>query len=261
MTRRTRIAAAVVGAGVGALVATGAVLAWTFSGLGLAEDGRVLPGGARLVKDGYVSCFLVPTGNGRFLLVDAGNDATGAAIDRQLAAAGAGRDAVDAVLLTHGHPDHTAACSGFPNATVYALSDEVPLLEGKIASRGPLTRWFGAMHSPCGEITAVSDGDTIPIGDAQARVFAVPGHTAGSAAWWVSGVVYFGDAADALSGGALVPAKWLFTDDPDEASLSIVALASKLEATHLDVQALAFSHSGVLDGPDALSAYAAAHAR
>lgn len=260
MTRGRRIAVIVVGI---ALVVVGvpvALLGWTFSGMPPIEDGRILPGGARVVKDGYVSCFLVPEGNGRFLMVDACNDPAGTAIDAALTAAGAGRDAVDALLLTHGHPDHTALCAAFPNATVYALAAELPLLEGLTASRGPLPRLFGAMRSPCGPVTAVADGDTIPVGPLDVKVYAVAGHTAGSAAWRVSGVVYFGDAADAGTDGEIVPAKWLFTDDQAEGTRSLVALSARLDADQATVGALAFAHTGVLDGREALTRFAAAHA-
>lgn len=260
MTRGQRVAAAAIGGALGTIGGAVALLAWTFSGLPPIHDGQVLPGGARVVKDGYVSCYLLPAGSGRFVLIDTCNDPEGTAIDAALAASGADRDAVGAVLLTHGHPDHTAACGRFPNATVYALADEIPLLEGRTASRGPLTRLFGAARSSCGPITALSDGQSLTLGTLEARVYAVPGHTAGSGAWSVSGIVYFGDAADATGSGGMVPAKWLFTDNQAEATRSLVSLSSRLEADGAEVRALAFSHTGTLDGREALTRFARSNA-
>lgn len=218
-----------------------ALLAWTFSGMGAMEE-RALPGGGKVVKDGYVSVAVVPAGPDLVALVDAGNDASGAAILRELAARGIGPEAVTAILLTHGHPDHTAACGLFPNATTYAAEAELPMLRGEVGSRGPVTRWFGPRASGCAKLVGVADGGTVSLGDREATLYAVPGHTPGSAAWRVDDVLYVGDSADAAADGSLAPAKWMFTDDPavNEASLRALAGRADLPATVI------CAHSGPL---------------
>jgi hydroxyacylglutathione hydrolase len=244
----------------GTLVLLGTVIvlgAWTFSGMGRIENGRALPGGATVVKDGYVAAYLLEIDQDSVALVDAGNDAEGKAILAELRRRGLGPEAVEIILLTHGHPDHTASCHLFPNATVYADGDELPLLTGRVGSSGPLTQLFGAMPSTCTSVRPVKDGDEVPIGTRLARVFAVPGHTSGSAAWLVDGVLYLGDAADASSSGSMLSAKWLFTDNPARARRSLISLADRVD--DLDVRVLAFSHSGVLVGSRALAEYADAN--
>jgi glyoxylase-like metal-dependent hydrolase (beta-lactamase superfamily II) len=231
--------------------------AWTFSGMGRIEGGRTLLGSATVVKDGYVSAFMIEIDPDSVALVDTGNDAEGKAIRAELRRRGLGPEAVEIILLTHGHPDHTAACHLFPNATVYADGDEFPLLTGRVGSRGPLTQLFGPMPSTCTNVRPVKDGDEVPIGTRLARVFAVPGHTSGSAAWLVDGVLYLGDAADASSSGNMLSAKWAFTDNPARARRSLISLAEKVD--DLDVRMLAFSHSGVLVGSRALAEYADAN--
>lgn len=239
------------------------VMASTFMGNGAIVDGKMLPDGGVIVQDGYVSLALLPApGLDRgFVLVDAGNDPAGVAIDRALTERGAVRDDVAAILVTHGHPDHTAACGGFPNAKVYALQAEAPLMRGEVAARGPLPRMFGAAASSCApdQMVWVADGEHVRIGDLDVRPFAVPGHTAGSAAWYVDGVVFFGDAADASAEGELTVAKWVFTDDQALATRSLTALSRRLTKDALPVSMLVFSHTGTLDGIAPLTAFAAAH--
>src|SRR5258708_21560259 len=96
--------------------------------------------GIRIVKDGVVSLAVVPSGNGKVVLVDAGYDKAGKAILDELARRHLTPDAVAAILLTHSHPDHISGLDLFPNAEVMALESELPLLEGLPDWRGaPLT--------------------------------------------------------------------------------------------------------------------------
>lgn len=227
---------------------------WTFSGMGTIVDGRKLPGGAVAIKDGYVSAYLIEIDEGHVALVDTGSDPEGKAILAELSRRKLGPEAVSTILLTHGHSDHTAACALFPNAAVYADGDELPLLTGRVGSRGPLTRWFGASASTCTDIHPVKDGDEVPLGNRTARVFAVPGHTSGSTVWLFEGVLYMGDAADAAKNGTVLGSKWMFTDDPAQARRSLVNLLEQVEP--LEIRMLAFAHSGTIMGLHGLSEYA-----
>jgi glyoxylase-like metal-dependent hydrolase (beta-lactamase superfamily II) len=254
MTRTRKILLALAAVAVAVVAPPVALLVATFAGNPPIVDGRELPGGGRVVKDGYVSLAVVDVGPGHVLLVDAGGDPKGAAIDAELSRRGLGRDAVLAILLTHGHADHTGACGLFPNATVYALEAELPLLEGKVAPKGPLPRLFGASASSCAHITPIHDGEKVDVGQISAEVFAVPGHTAGSAAWLVTGALYLGDAADATKDGRLVGSKWVFSDDAAQDERSLVALAGRVEG--LPISTLVFAHTGTLEGVAPLKAFA-----
>ena len=239
----------VVGAPVGVMV-------WTFTGNPPIEDGRTLPGGAVVVKDGYVSAFLIPLDEGKAALIDAGMDPEGAAIHAALGKLGRTEDGVVAVLLTHGHGDHTAACGRFPNAVVYAGQPELPILSGAAATHGPLPSLFGASPSACRAPAGVEDGQVIDLGGKEAHAYAIPGHTAGSTAWRVDGVVFLGDAADATTDGELVGAKWVFSDDVGESERSLAKLADQLKREGAVVDTLACAHTGVLPG-EALERFAA----
>jgi glyoxylase-like metal-dependent hydrolase (beta-lactamase superfamily II) len=92
----------------------------------------------------------------------------------------------------------------------------------------------------------LQDGETILLGQTPVRVFAVPGHTGGSAAYLVNGVLFLGDSADATSEGQLRGAPWAFSDDAAQNRASLVRLHQQLTEEGAEVQAIAFAHSGVL---------------
>jgi glyoxylase-like metal-dependent hydrolase (beta-lactamase superfamily II) len=236
------------------VLACAALLAVTFGGTAEIPEGRELEGFARIVRDGYVSVAVLELGNGKVALVDAGNDPEGREIRAELARRGRTPDDVAAILVTHGHPDHIAAAGLFQKAELVALEAEVPLVEGRIGADGPLPRLLPAKPTGLFVTHAAKDGELIPLGDRKAQVFSVPGHTGGSAAYLVDGVLFFGDSADATSEGHVAPAKWLFSDDQARNRASLRALSRRLADAKADVRWLVFAHSGVLAGLSELDA-------
>jgi glyoxylase-like metal-dependent hydrolase (beta-lactamase superfamily II) len=222
-----------------------AAVASAFMGRQSITDGFEI-NGIRIVKDGIVSVAFVPIGSGEVALIDAGNDKSGKAILAELARRQIGTDAVKAILLTHGHPDHTAAILLFPNAQVLALGPEVALVEGRAGAHGPLTRLMPVSPTGVKVTRALQDGETVTLDQASVRVFAVPGHTAGSAAYLVSGVLFVGDAADTTNDSTIKPAPWVFSDSQAQDRASLVHLDQRLIQDGSDVNAIAFAHSGVL---------------
>lgn len=231
-----------------------AVLGLTFSGLQSASDGDEL-NQIRLVTSGSGSTVgIVPIADGEVALIDAGSDATGAPILADLEQRGLTAASVKAILFTHGHFDHIAAAGIFPQAQLMSLAPEVDLIAGLKKPRGPLVRFFSV--KPTGlEVTRVlKDGETLMLGDTPIKVFAMPGHTEGSAAYLINGILFLGDSADATDKGRLQSGHWIFCDDLAQNEASLHALVDKIVAGGDVVQALAFSHSGLLrDGLAPLS--------
>ncbi len=219
------------------------------------HDGKELSPALRVVKDGYTSASVLDVGGGKVALIDAGNDAAGKALLAELTRRGAGPDAVVAVLLTHGHPDHTAGCRLFPAAKIYALKAEVPLVEGRVAPPSPIGKLMGAKPTGITVSDPVSDGDTITLGNKQIRVFAVPGHTAGSAAYLVDGALFVGDSATGATDGKLLAAPWLFSDDQATNIASLRALGERLRPEAAAVKFIVPAHSDVLEGLTPLLAF------
>ncbi len=240
------------------VVGVGALVAVTFMGRKAIVDGQEV-NGIRIIEDGITSFAVVPIDSRQVVLIDAGNDQAGTAVLADLARRGVGPEAVSTIFLTHGHPDHTGAVHLFPNAQVMALEADVALVEGRAGSKGPVTRLFPVSPTGITVNRALHGGDVVTVGSTPIRVYAVPGHTAGSAAYLVNGVLLIGDAADVASDGSLQGAPWIFTDSQPEDRASLVRLEQQLVGDGVDVKAVVPAHSGAADGIGVLTAYAKAN--
>jgi glyoxylase-like metal-dependent hydrolase (beta-lactamase superfamily II) len=234
------------------------LLAYTFMARMGPVDGLEVRG-ARVVVDGFAGLAVVPLPDGRIVLIDAGNDDGAEAILAELRRRRLDADAVAAIFLTHGHPDHIGGVAQFPNAEVMALAAEVPLIEGRVGSRGPLNRLFPVNPTGIAVTRELRDGEVVTLSGASFRVYAVPGHTAGSAAYLANGVLYVGDSADTASDGTLIGAPWVFSDSQAENRASLVRLEQRLVADGTDVAAIVPSHSAVQQGMDQFAAFAGAN--
>jgi glyoxylase-like metal-dependent hydrolase (beta-lactamase superfamily II) len=243
MNRAVKTVLKVVGVVLAVVALAGGVIFYSaFGGLAAIVDGAAPAPDVRIVKDGFVCVGVVDAGDGKVLLVDAGNDPMGKTIFAELSRRHLGSDAVSAIFLTHGHPDHTAGCRVFPGAPVYAMQADLPLVGDAATVTHPL-----------------QDGQIVEIGDLRVEVFAVPGHTPGSAVYLTRGVLFFGDSAGAARDGTMTPAVRLFTKDPRENLASLKALQERLQPHAAEVKTLAFAHTGPLDGFQPFAAFARSH--
>ena len=203
--------------------------------------------GVHVVKDSIVGVGVLDVGDKQVALIDCGNDGDGTAVLEQLSKRGLSADSVVAIFLTHGHRDHTSGCHLFHKAQIYALEADVPLVEGRAASHGPITQFMPAKPSGIRVSHVVHDGEVVQVGTVPVRVLEVPGHTPGSAAYLAESCLFVGDSANVTSWGELVGAPWPFTDDTARNRASVKALDGKLSNDRDSIVAIVPAHSGIVD--------------
>ncbi len=149
---------------------------------------------------------------------------------------------VIAVLLTHGHADHVGGLEALTNARLVALGAEQETIS-KYARGDPTID------------QVVTDGEVISFGDTQVRVFAVAGHTPGSAVYLVGGTLVLGDTGLATGKGDFTQVPADRSADPAQAITSMVALSTRLDVEGLEVKWLLPAHSGGVAGKASLDAW------
>jgi glyoxylase-like metal-dependent hydrolase (beta-lactamase superfamily II) len=237
------------------ILAIGAVLAVTFMGRQPIEDGQEFSG-MRIIEDGFTAVGVIPINDRQVALVDTGQDASGDVIKRELTRRKLQPESVAAILVTHGHPDHIGALGQFSKAEIMALEVEVPLVEGRAGAKGPVPRLFPVNPTGVKVGRVLHDGDVVMLDTLPVRVYAVPGHTAGSAAYLVNGALFIGDSADIASDGRVQGSPWIFSDSQADNRASLVRLEQRLVSDGASVRVIIPSHSGTASGLAPLTAFA-----
>ncbi|MDP3499674.1 MAG: MBL fold metallo-hydrolase [Myxococcales bacterium] len=200
-------------------------------------------GPAVAMIDLFTTCYLVKTDVGP-ILIDACWRPEELRV--RLSENGVKPEDVGTVLFTHGHQDHVAGLSILPNARIAALADEQAVLTTYVKGDATID-------------DVLTDGQTLRFGATEVRVYSVPGHTAGSAAFLIDGALLLGDNALVTAKGALGPVPQDRSADPDLNVRSMVALADRLKAEGRDVKWLAPAHSGGIEAGAALQTFADAN--
>jgi len=172
------------------------------------------------VADGVVNFYLVTDGEDGLAIVDAGWPRSMGAIATAIGRLGRAPGDLDAILLTHGHPDHVGAAEGLRRGTrapVLAHSREVERVRGNAPGSSPfrlvpgLTTqiWRPTTVAFLGEATVkgfltptwVEEVQAFEIGEqldapGSPRVISTPGHTPGHVSFLFekAGAVISGDA-------------------------------------------------------------------
>ncbi|MGF1742936.1 MBL fold metallo-hydrolase [Vibrio profundum] len=150
-------------------------------------DGKNLVG----IDAGGSFTWVIPTQTG-VALIDSGWDSDAKALKEEI-----GDRKVHAILITHGHFDHTGGLPFFPDAVVYIAPGEGPLLKGEAKAKGWMARMSTFMMSPQPysprHLKEFKDGDVIEIDGEQFKAIHMPGHTQGSAMYLWKDVLFTGD--------------------------------------------------------------------
>lgn len=186
------------------------------------------------VKTSFTSVFVATSETGA-VLVDAGFQDNGKAVEQFLETRGLTLEDVSDVLITHGHTDHTAGLLAYPNATVWSHEDEVELIqeEGPEGVRVDQT---------------VSDGQVIEAQGLQFETLLVTGHTEGNVVFLSEGVLLMGDTGFFYKDDTVGPPSERFSSDPVEAQAELLALRDRLIPRRDEISSVVFSHSGAVSG-------------
>ena len=95
-----------------------------------------------------------------------------------------------AVLLTHGHFDHTGALSAFAEAPIYIHEADAAMLTD---ARLSLCGMVGDRRPRPSAARAVRDGDVLTLAGMSVEVLHTPGHTPGSVCYRIGGCLFSGD--------------------------------------------------------------------
>ena len=230
------------------LIALGVLVLLPVAGIAVLFATREPPDGPRVevdrevvgVEAGGSYAWIVRTPNGA-VLVDAGLDASGAAILAELKSAGVQPQQVLAVLITHGHPDHYAAATLFPKAEVLGGADDIPMMHGDGRHYSTFGRVMSAlMPLPKGPdaVTPLRGGEQLEFDGARFAVIATPGHSPGSVVYLYKDVLFTGDSLMRKGDGVTI-APSLFSEDSAENRRSLIRLE------RLSFDKIADGHAGV----------------
>ena len=192
------------------------------------------------IEAGGAYAWIVRTPHGA-VLVDAGLDAQGVALVAELKAEGVQPDQVQAVLITHGHPDHYAAATLFPKAKILVGPSDLAMIRGDTshyAAFGKLMSTLLTMPPGPPEMTEVRGGEELEFDGARFQVIAVPGHSPGSVMYLYKAVLFTGDSLLRKKDGlAIAPS--LMSEDAEKNRASLRALGP------LAFDTIADGHAGV----------------
>jgi glyoxylase-like metal-dependent hydrolase (beta-lactamase superfamily II) len=128
-----------------------------------------------------------------------------------------------------------------------ALAAEVDVVEGRSSGGGPILRFRPPHPTGIRLSRTLQDGEVFPLGPYQVRVFAVPGHTPGCAAYAIGQNLFLGDSANQGRDARLKLGPWVFSNNAAQNRKSLVELARRLASDKI-IKTLVFAHSAPLEG-------------
>lgn len=200
-----------------------------------------------------------------YVVIDAGANKQAKELKRFLASRQLGLDAVEAVIVSHVHSDHTAGLHTLhKNVRTLVSAEDRGVLLGDRHSEGPLPSkidqargWLNMQPwaaVPGIEPEIIEEGKVYTFGDLSVLPIPMPGHTPGSRAFFVGhsltegqlplkGDLVVGDALDFDKQGNVLNANKNFTNDTEASLAAIAYLSDYVEQQGFQVGDVIPSHS------------------
>jgi glyoxylase-like metal-dependent hydrolase (beta-lactamase superfamily II) len=189
LRKRTKI---ILGSIAVVLLGIAAMMAPIIARMPTAQADRIEDGTLIGVNAGGSFAWVIPTDSG-VVLVDAGWSGDAAEILAEI-----GERKVLAILLTHGHFDHTGGLGAFPDVPVYVGPGEEALVRRKIEPKGWMARLSTKMINPPipnpSTVIEFVDGQELSFDGVTIRAVHTPGHTDGSAMYIWNDTLFSGDS-------------------------------------------------------------------
>lgn len=205
--------------------------------------------GVRRLGTRYTNFYLIEEG-GKLTLLDTGLPGYWKHLVRELAQMGRRLEDIDAILLTHHHPDHIGQAERVrrvSGASTYAHARDAKIINSPVRPRPPrflsqgwhpfLFRYLlhsilagATRHIPVNHVNTFADGDVLDV-PGRPRVIHVPGHTAGSCALLLQprSVLFSADALVTYDGLTGKPGPTLLPDFVNENTRLALGSLSAIE--------------------------------
>jgi glyoxylase-like metal-dependent hydrolase (beta-lactamase superfamily II) len=188
------------------------------------------------VKNQFVDLYGFPVGEGA-ILFDTGVDPEAHGLDALLSRLKRSRTQVEAIFITHGHGDHTAAASLFPGVKIYGGKADESLFDGTYENPKRLSRWFNKTFKgqPIKLPNPLEGRQEILVHNGEEKVVAIPfpGHTPGTYLYLFRGVLFTGDTIE-FKKGKLLPAPKIFHADVKKNLESIIQFPTTISGLTVD---------------------------
>jgi len=173
------------------------------------------------------------------ILIDPGHRQVFGFVEKELADIGVSKDQIDAVIVTHGHPDHMEAVQLFSTPTVIAIGEVEMAYYRTMAENFPMAARMGLP----GFDFYLQEGD-LTIGNRIFQVIYSPGHSPGSIC------LYMSESKVLICGDVVFNQGIGRTDLPGGNSKLLKKTIQRLAS--LDVAYLLPGHGDIISGKEAV---------
>jgi len=205
-----------------------------------------------------IAAFVVPTGDGRFVLFESGPASSVEAVEKAVTDLGFSIEDLAAIFATHVHLDHSGGAGVLARrtgCTVYAHPAGVAHLIDPGAKLLPSAeRLYGDMLEPLWgrtegvpsrQLKTVGHGERIRIGELEVAAWHTPGHAVHHIAWQVGRDVVTGDV-----GGIRFPGADRVVPPMPPPDVDVEAWRASLDLIRgLEPERLLLTHYGAFDDP------------